>query len=346
MKLILLIVLMVWAPVVLGANHGVVLVYHHVATDTPPSTSVTPAMFAEHLDLIQSLGFSVWPLSRLVRELRDGNDIPGSVVALTFDDASATLPRFAIPELVTRGWPFTLFVHTQAVGVQKNVMTWDHLREAVSAGGEIGNHSHAHGHWVDSVSNLTVIRDDIERAQDLLRTHLQVRPELVAYPYGEYNDAIQSVVNDLELYGVSQQSGAVGHLSDFLAIPRFPVATGYDDLQQLRLKLLSRPLYIDADPSQGSLFLTPEQQVLVRLRNGASFDTQRFTCFQNGRPIELDATETGWSFTLRTPEPGRHKVNCTAPHRTDRGIYGWWSYLGMRAPTPHPHKLKLQGGDK
>jgi peptidoglycan/xylan/chitin deacetylase (PgdA/CDA1 family) len=340
MKLFLLFGLIGWAHGVFAANHGVVLVYHHVATDTPPSTSVSPERFVEHLELIQALGFTVWPLSRLVSDLHNGIDVPGSVVALTFDDASASLPQFAIPELVKRDWPFTLFVHTEAVGVQSNVMTWTQLHDAVSAGGEIGNHSHAHRHWVADASNLSVIRDDISQAQHLLRTHLQVEPVLVAYPYGEYNDAIQSVVKQLKLYGVSQQSGALGHLSDFLAIPRFPVATGYDDPQQLRLKLQSRPLYIDADPSQGSQILTSEQQVHVRLRDAAAFDLQRLTCFQNGRAIELDATAGGWVFTLDTPQPGRHKVNCTAPHSTERGVYGWWSYLGMRISPPPPSERR------
>jgi hypothetical protein len=42
-----------------AANHAVVLLYHHVDSDTPASTSVTPADFKRHLDYLWDNNFFV-----------------------------------------------------------------------------------------------------------------------------------------------------------------------------------------------------------------------------------------------------------------------------------------------
>jgi hypothetical protein len=53
-----------------------ILVYHHVATGTPPSTSVTPATFRRHLDYLSEQGFEVLPLEALVQAIRTGGALP------------------------------------------------------------------------------------------------------------------------------------------------------------------------------------------------------------------------------------------------------------------------------
>ena len=35
-----------------SADHAVILLYHHVSDETPPSTSVSPAVFRQHRDFL------------------------------------------------------------------------------------------------------------------------------------------------------------------------------------------------------------------------------------------------------------------------------------------------------
>jgi peptidoglycan/xylan/chitin deacetylase (PgdA/CDA1 family) len=96
--------------------HGVVLLYHHVSLDTPPSTSVTPERFAAHLEYLEAHDYEVWPVDRLLATVIDGEEtVPQDVVAITFDDAYESVYRNARPMLRERGWPFAVFVNTDAV---------------------------------------------------------------------------------------------------------------------------------------------------------------------------------------------------------------------------------------
>jgi hypothetical protein len=40
-------------------SHGVILAYHHVSTDTPPSTSISPEDFEKHLHYLKENDFNV-----------------------------------------------------------------------------------------------------------------------------------------------------------------------------------------------------------------------------------------------------------------------------------------------
>ncbi|MDX1696620.1 MAG: polysaccharide deacetylase, partial [Ketobacteraceae bacterium] len=62
---------------------AVILQYHHVSDETPPITSISPALFKAHLKYIKDNGFSVWPLTKLVSALQAGEEIPDKVVSIT-----------------------------------------------------------------------------------------------------------------------------------------------------------------------------------------------------------------------------------------------------------------------
>lgn len=128
-----------------STDHAVVLVYHHVSEETPPSTSVSPEQFAAHLDFLAREGFNVWPLSRILEHLQNGRKLPARTVALTFDDAYRSVYTHALPMLRSRNFPFTIFVTTDYIdGKSRLYLSWEQLREMTSQGAEIGNHSLSH----------------------------------------------------------------------------------------------------------------------------------------------------------------------------------------------------------
>jgi hypothetical protein len=48
-----------------AAQSAVILLYHHVAEDTPPSTSISPANFDAHLAYLRDNDFNVIALDRI-----------------------------------------------------------------------------------------------------------------------------------------------------------------------------------------------------------------------------------------------------------------------------------------
>lgn len=328
-----------------AASQAVVLVYHHVADDTPASTSITPADFAAHLDYLAQHNHTVWPLPQLVRTLQQGIAVPPRTVAITFDDAWSSVYTTAHPLLKARGWPYTVFVNTAAVEAgRRNVMSWSELQELAMDGVTIGNHSHQHAHLVARGVGQSEqqwrqwVQIDIGTAQRLIQQHTGVRPELFAYPYGEYTAALGALIRDQALVGFGQHSGAIGPASDFSALPRFPMGGHYTDLTRLATAVNTRPLYVTAHPSgpwvvEAGQALAPALQLHVQ---PGDFDAAQLACYASGYG-RLDITQlaTG-QFQIASGTPlnvGRTKYNCTAPSRAVSGVYHWWSYLFMRPPA-------------
>ena len=324
-----------------AAGHGVILAYHHVATDTPPSTSVTPATFAAHLDYLAEHQFHVWPLSKLLYHLDAGKPVPEDTVALTFDDAYASVFTEVLPRMKARGWPFTIFVSTDYIDKEFNgYMTWDQLREAARHGAELGNHSRAHPHLVRRGAEESGeawrerIRAQIVTAQQRLAAETPAPVKIFAYPYGEYTRAVTEVVGDLGFYGVGQQSGAVGSAADLRAVPRFPMATGFAGLETFATKLNSRPLPVTVlAPEEPFLGGAPGRPALRLQLGEGPFRLDQLACYASGQG-RMDMT---WVDRKRrvvevTPKQplvggGRYKYNCTAP---GDDVYYWYSHLWMK----------------
>ena len=113
-------------------RHGLVLMYHRVAEPAadPWGLSVTPARFAEHLDVIRRYGEPM-PLARLADSMT-APDRPRRSIAITFDDGYADNALNAAPILEAQDMPATIFVVSGAVGRQRDFW-WDALARAILA---------------------------------------------------------------------------------------------------------------------------------------------------------------------------------------------------------------------
>lgn len=319
-------------------DHAVVLVYHHVSEFTPALTSVTPAAFDSHLDYLQDNGFTVWPLARIIAALGKGETLPENTVAITFDDAYQSIYTEAFPRLRKRNWPFTLFVSSEAIDRgYDNYLSWAQLREMADSGVELGNHSHSHAHLVRRLQDESEAQwqqrvvDDIDTAARRLQQETGSRSQLFAYPYGEYSPELKTIVENLGYQGIAQQSGAVGAVSDFLAVPRFPMAQGYADLKRFATSVNSRPLPVSmVAVSPAENLYQPLQGLQLTLGDG-DYRAQQLACYRaTGAPL-VTRTTTADPLTLSIEvggdqSAGRHKINCTAPARQGAGVYYWYSH--------------------
>lgn len=327
-----------WWTAALADDHAVVLIYHHVSADTPAATSVTPAVFESHLDYLERHGFTVWPLARVLDAVAARENLPRNTVAISFDDAYRSVYTEAWPRLKKRGWPFTVFVNSEAVDRgYASTMSWAQIRELARDGGDIGNHSHTHDHLVRRRAGESEadwrrrVTRDIETAAARIEAETGSRPTLFAYPYGEYSEPLKEIVRGLGYRGIAQQSGAVGYLTDPLAVPRFPLARGYDDLERLATAVNARPLPVS------SVEITPARRNgddVERLRlllEAGDYRPRQLACYGaggkalplergGGEPAEIVVDVAGIG------RAGRNKVNCTAPAIGEAGAYFWYSF--------------------
>jgi len=323
--------------------HAVAMVYHHVASDTPASTSVSPSQFAAHVDYLQAQQFNVWHLGQIVRTLQAGQALPERTIALTFDDAYQSVYSTVLPMLQARGWPMTVFVNTAATERgQAPYMSWQQLRKLVAAGVEIGNHSHSHAHLLARLPGESKadwrarVTSDIQRAQHKLQQQLGVNATLFAYPYGEFSQPLQALVAEQKLLGVAQHSGAFDAHSDFLALPRFPMSGIYASTSNFIQRANTAPLHLSAVPANGHIVRTDTPLALQLTLQQPPANAHLLACFSSLlEPGSLQQQAVGrWSLQLSAAAPvGRSKINCTLPDLNRPGQYLWWSYLLMRPPA-------------
>jgi len=327
-----------------AATSGVVLAYHHVSNETPDSTSVDPDTFEAHMQYLAEHGFHVWPLPKLVEALQAGREVPDRTVALTFDDAYHSVYSEAYPRLRERGWPFTVFVSPGYIdGDYSNYVSWGQLREMERNRVTIANHSLSHPHLVHRREGESAdawrrrVRHEIAGAQERLGEQLDHPAKLLAYPFGEFDPAVESIARELGFVGFGQQSGAFGRNNDFAALPRFPIATGFASLDTFALKVRSRPLpVVRREPESGMLGPDAERPALRLTLGDGPYRAEALRCYVGGKPAEVEQiSQEPVVLEVRAAGvigSGRTKYNCTAP-ATDADVWYWYSFLWMK-PLP------------
>jgi len=325
-----------------ATDHAVILQYHHFGSDTPPSTSVTLPQFDAHLEYLAEHDYRIWPLDRIISHLREHLPFPEKVVAITIDDAYRSVYREAWPRLSERGWPFTVFVATDAVDDATDaMMSWQQMRELAASGVTFANHSGSHAHLVrrnpdESESAWRKrVRSDLQRAQKRLQQELGRAPMLFAYPYGEYDMTLRELVGELGFTAFGQQSGPVSGYSDPLSLPRFPMAVAYASLDEVAEKLQSLPLPVLRTEPRDPVLPAGTGRPLLRITlQPGSYRPDTVACYVSGQgriqPVWLDAAHTRFEVRAASPLPaGRSRYNCTA-HSSAGAGWLWYSHLWIR----------------
>lgn len=315
----------------------VILQYHHISESTPASTSTTPSLFRDQLDLIQRMDMEVVPLDSGTRAALAGELENVQQVAITFDDAYETVWTEAVPLLTSLGLPFTIFVNTDAIG-SRGYMTWQQLEKARDMDGVlIANHSEDHGHLArrpdETESDWRArVNRSLDTAQETLNNRLGLDEPLFAYPYGEYDEALEAKVAERGWYGYGQQSGPVGKYSTPTRLPRFPVATSYGQIDTLPDKLRSRAFPMDTSGLPAGIMKTNPPTLSLTLPN--DLDPGRLNCFATGQGM-VELKIDGQSVKV-TPSNAfnsrRFRYNCTYP--LGGGRFYWLSQQWLDQSQP------------
>jgi peptidoglycan/xylan/chitin deacetylase (PgdA/CDA1 family) len=218
-----------------------ILMYHYLST--PPANadiyrrdlSVSPELFAAHLDRIQAEGYTTVSLVDLYLALTQGAPLPDKPVVITFDDGYGDNYANAFPALQQRRMTATFFVVIDFINAQRpEYMTWDMLREMHAAGMSI----EAHG--IDHTSLKRRTHEDLVfqamRCYETLQNEIGVRAHFISYPAGQYDQATVDVFRSAGYWaGVTTQQGATHSSDKLLELSRVRIrnTTSADELARL-----------------------------------------------------------------------------------------------------------------
>lgn len=318
-----------------NSTSGVILLYHHVAENTPRSTSLTPQEFSSHLEYIAA-NHTVVPLSDIVDAIQNKSSLPEKAVAITFDDGYENILTNAHPLLREHGFPYTIFINPDVIGVQGNQLDWEQVAAMQKEGVTFANHTLDHLHMLEKLEGeseqawLSRIWNNVTEAEKVIETKTGRSLKYLAYPFGEYNEVLASRLTEHGYVGFGQHSGAAGPHSNQAAIPRFPAAGPYAKLDTLKTKLASLAMPVDAvslvDPEIKGRKLDSPITVTLEEKASDNVRLKQLACYYQGSTLTTSQSENSFTFILDKQLPtGRSRVNCTAPSNKLAGRFYWYS---------------------
>ena len=310
-------------------DSATVLMYHRFGESRYPSTNISIKQFEAHLAHLAAGNYTVLKLDDIIMRLRAGELLPDRTVAITIDDAYLSVYTEAWPRLTEAGFPFTLFVASSPIDRELSAyMSWEQIRELQSSGVTIGSQTHTHPH-MHRLSDEEA-RAEISTSNGRFIEELGLRPELFAYPYGEYSQFVIDAVKDAGFRAAfGQNSGIMHSADDQFQLPRFAFNEAYGTIDRLKLAVDGLPLKVHD--------LTPEDMVLTTNPPLYGFTVSeemspvsQLRCFSNNHG-KLDVTMLGMRAEIRAPGPltePRARINCTMP-----AVDGRWRWFGRQFLT-------------
>ncbi len=325
-----------------AAEHAVISIYHHVADDTPPSTSLSPARFKEHMEYLRDDGYTVLPLDTVITAMRNREQLPDKTIVITFDDGYTSIFTEAFPLLQSMEFPFTVFINTEPINAgRQGYMSWNDIRVMSEAGVLIANHMINHPHMTDNLPGENDATRVERLRQEMLLAEKQIKQEtgqslqMLAYPYGEYDSLLKEMLADEGFVGIAQHSGAIGFYSDFLALPRFPLAGIYAGMEGVRTKSQTLSFHVLEQEPASPVTDIRNPAVTLQFAPG-DFNPAYIACYAGGEPMTIEWLDRDAIRFRIQPEQDfnsrRWGYNCTAPRTGDDRFY-WYSKLWIRSTT-------------
>ena len=255
-------------------------------------------------------------------------------VAITFDDGYISIYDTAFPMLQSYGFPFTLFLSTGPIDKQQqNYMNWDQIREMARGEVIIANHMVEHPYMLEIGSDETDA-DWINRLQnELLVAESRIEQETgqshryLAYPYGEFDLDIKLMLKNNGFIGLAQNSGAIGVNSDFLALPRFPLASIYANLDTAKIKLDTKAFNVELVQPKSPVTKNRSPSVTLKF-DESNHNLSQIGCFANSKPLPMTWIDSENGLLKIEPNETysgrRWRYLCTAPVPGE-GRYYWYS---------------------
>jgi len=253
-----------------------VLLYHKFETPCTPSTNISLENFKAQMAYLRAHNYQVIPLRLLVNALKNHISLPPKTVVITIDDGYKSVYEYAFPILNTYGYPFTVFLSTEAIEKgYPDYISWKEIKVMQRAGVDFQDHSYSHSHLAfipDKMSEIQYrnwIKKDLKKSQHVFKTHLDYIPEYLAFPYGEYNQILIEEALKMGYKALfTQDPGVVSENTNLTLIPREPIlGKEWSSLKHFSqvLNRLDLPL-LEFHPALGLLKSNSPKEIKVKIK--------------------------------------------------------------------------------
>jgi peptidoglycan/xylan/chitin deacetylase (PgdA/CDA1 family) len=209
-------------------------------------TNTSPALFSRQMQFLRDHKYNTLDLGEAVKAL-SGGDGGRRQVVITFDDGYRDFYTNALPILAKHSFKATVFIVSGLIDkqlaskIERQVMTWDEVREVHSNGIDVGSHTATHPQLYRLKSSL--LENEIRQSKRTIEDTLGEAVRSFSYPFAfpEHDRKFIRTLRDLLTMhgyenGVSTIIGTAGRNHDRFFLPRLPV-NSYDDPPLFQAKL-------------------------------------------------------------------------------------------------------------
>ncbi len=154
--------------------------------------------FRNQMQAIKDSGLPVVSMLQFLDWKQGKADVPAECVMITIDDGWKATHTLAMKVLNEFGYPFTIFLYKNYIGIGGRSLTHDEIRELAAHGATISSHSVSHQNMSNrsgrsEESYLAWLREEIEESHRFLEENFGDTGSIIktfAFPYGIYNDRV------------------------------------------------------------------------------------------------------------------------------------------------------------
>lgn len=189
-----------------------ILMYHAIGRKGEPAGRyLTPRRrFALQMAWLKWIGYHVLSLEEFLHDRYEHRLSPACSVILTFDDGYADNWTVAYPVLRRYAFPATIFLVSGMMGgtnrwdkegdlVGRPLLSWSEVYTMLKGG--MGFGAHTQSHIPLTLLSSSKVKEEVEGSQADLEGGLGLPILAFAYPHGEYNPAIQALVEQAGFLG-------------------------------------------------------------------------------------------------------------------------------------------------
>jgi peptidoglycan/xylan/chitin deacetylase (PgdA/CDA1 family) len=165
---------------------------------------------------LKTNGYRVVSLADFIEFTRLNRQLPQRAVVLTFDDGYHAFKDYAYPVLKELGFTATLFVYTDWVGAGRAALSWSDLRQLSAEGFDVQAHTKTHADLRRAAGETEAhyarrMQAELEQPQELFSKNLGHRSQILAYPYGRWEEGLLPKVKEhgyIAAFSVRRQGNA------------------------------------------------------------------------------------------------------------------------------------------
>jgi peptidoglycan/xylan/chitin deacetylase (PgdA/CDA1 family) len=224
-----------------------VLCYHAISPTWAAPLALSPELFERQMTMLLRRGWRATTFRNAVQDPPAAKSL-----AVTFDDAFASVYEQAYPILSSLGMPATVFAPTSFMSEPQPLhwsgidhwlqtdsapelrgMTWEDLGSLQEAGWEVGSHTRTHPRL--TTLDDAAVRDELAESRHEISANLSAPCETVAYPYGDVDERVADAAESAGyLAGAALASGL--RARGLQRWPRVGIYNG-DQMWRFRLKM-------------------------------------------------------------------------------------------------------------